>query len=486
MPWIEENENQKIFIQIKSDEKVQVLDSLLKSYLEKIKAGPSLIKLLSTILSIAQKEKQELRYFFDAAANLFPFGQDFAKVYQQFAPSTVFSFWYLNTSESKRQKIVGPFVGLFAISQGDGIPAIEDDYALSLLEIINQNQKIFNSFRSSLKQYLESTYFHHPYLTQLDSEDARKSFITENAGAKYVDSFVKDDFKDVNDLKSALSFWCSLKLPDDAVVNSIKKYRELFTSFSTATEEEKLALCEGFYAFSKKYSKVLNTEEIEGTLITEISTLSASLGSYYDQLPAVRSKIIDLIDFFAVIVKNTNKNILGSKIENFIQESDNELLLKISKQKIKDWAIRYPGAILQRSQKDPTVVLEKEIHKILTSEQNQMVAIGLVSNKQSPESLLSAVGYNVQNKETTMDQIISNIPNLDPNIFSYIFKSLRGLGINKDSTRIENLKNKLVEYKNQHPEQVETVEKVAKKNKGLFNPGQQREFFGEDESDKNE
>lgn len=482
----QEEDAQKIFIQIKSDEKVQVLDSLLKSYLEKIKAGPSLIKLLSTILSIAQKEKQELRYFFDAAANLFPFGQDFAKVYQQFAPSTVFSFWYLNTSESKRQKIAGSFVGLFAISQGDGMPAIEDDYALSLLGIINQNQKIFDSFRSSLKQYLESTYFHHPYLTQLNSEDARKSFITENAGAKYVDSLMKDDFEDVDDLKSALSFWCSLKLPDGAVVNSIKKYRELFTSFNTATEEEKLALCEGFYAFSKKYSDILNAEEIEGTLISEISTLSASLGSYYDQLPAVRSKIIDLIDFFAGIVKNTNKNILGSKIENFIQESDNELLLKISKQKMKDWTMRYPGAILQRGQKDPTVVLEKEIHKIFTPEQNQTIATGLVSNKQNPESFLSAVEYKVQNTETTMDQIISNIFNLDSNIFSDIFKSLRGLGIDKDSTRIENLKNKLVEYKNQHPEQVEIVEKVAKKNRVLFNPGQRRELFGEDEQEKSE
>lgn len=479
----QEEDAQKIFIQIKSDEKVQVLDSLLKSYIEKIKGGPSLIKLLSTILSITQREKQELRYFFDAAANHFPFGQDFAKVYQQFAPSTVFSFWYLNTSESKRQKIVSPFVGLFAISHSDGTPAIEDDYALSLLKIINQNQKIFNSFRSSLKQYLESTYFRHPYLTQLNSEDARKFFITENAGAKYVDSLVKDDFENVDDLKSALSFWQNLKLPDSAVVNSIKKYRELFASFSTTTEEEKLALCEGFHAFSKKYSDVLNAEEIEVTLVTEISTLSASLGNYYDQLPAVRSKIIDLIDFFAVIVKNTNKNILGNKIENFIQESDNDLLLKISKQKMKDWTIRYPRAILQRSQKDPTVVLENEIYKIFTPEQNQTVATGLVSNKQNPESFLSAVGYDVQNKETTMDQIISNIPNLDPNIFSDIFKSLRGLEIDKDSTRIENLKNKLVEYKNRHPEQVETVEEVAKKNNDLFNPGQRRELFGEEGMD---
>ena len=293
---------------------------------------------------------------------------------------------------------------------------------------------------------------------------------------------MKDDFEDVDDLKAALSFWLNLKLPDGAVVNSIKKYRELFTSFSTTTEEEKLALCEGFYAFSKKYSDVLNAEAIEGTLIAEISTLSVSLGNYYDQLSVVRSKIIDLIDFFAVITKNTNKNILGSKIENFIQESDNESLLKISKQKMKDWATRYSGAILRRSQKDPTVVLEKEIYKIFTPEQNQTVVTGLANNKQSSESFLSAVEYNVQNKETTIDQIISNIPNFDPNIFSEIFKSLRGLGIDKDSTRIENLKNKLVEYKNKHPEQVETVEKVAKKNRGLFNPGQRRELFGEDES----
>lgn len=477
---------EKIFAQIKSDDKIRDLDSLLKSYIEKLKAGPSLIKLLATILPIAEKEKQELKYFFDAAANYFPFGQDFAKIYQQFAPSNIFSFWYSNTTQSKSQKIVSPFVGLFAISQGDGAPAIEDAYALSLLGIINQNQKIFNSFRSSLKQYFESTYFHHPYLTQLNSEDARKFFITENAGAKYVDSLVKDDFEDADDLKSSLNFWQNLKLPEGAVENSIKKYRELFASFNTATEEEKLTLCEGLYAFSKKYSEILNEEGIGATLVTEISTLSASIGSYYDQLLAVRPKIIDLIDFFAVIEKNTNKNILGSKIENFIQESDNESLLKISKQKMKDWATRYSGAILRRSQKDPTVVLEKEIYKIFTPEQNQTVVVGLASNKQSPESFLSAVEYNLQNKETAMDQIISNILNFDANIFSDIFKSLRGLGIDKDSTRIENLKTKLVEYKNQHPEHVEAIEKIAKKNRGLFNPGQRTELFGEDEQEKSE
>ncbi|MBU2028555.1 KAP family NTPase, partial [Patescibacteria group bacterium] len=251
---------QKIFSQIMADEKIKVLDSLLKSYLEKLKSGPSLIKLLSTILPIAQKEKQELKYFFDAAANYFPFGQDFAKVYQQFDSSTVFSFWYLNTPESKRQKISSPFVGLFAISQNDGAPTIDYEYALSLLDLLNQNPKIFYSFRLPLKQYFESTYFKHPYLARINSKEARQYFITENAGAKYVDSLIKDDFKDTDDLKSALGFWQNLKLPDSAVINSIKKYRELFDSFSTATDEEKLALCAGLFAFSKKYSDILTNE----------------------------------------------------------------------------------------------------------------------------------------------------------------------------------------------------------------------------------
>ncbi len=482
----QEEDARKIFLQIKSDKKIQILDSLLKSYLEKIKAGPSLIKLLSTILPIVQKEKQDMRYFFDAAANHFPFGQDFSKVYQQFIPSTIFSFWYLNTSESKRQKIAGPFVGLFAISQNDGTPAIDDDYALSLLDVINQNEKIFYPFRTSLKQYLESTYFRHPYLAKLNSEEARKSFITENAGAKYIDSLTKDDFENVDDLKAALNFWYSLKLPEGAISNSIKKFRELFTSFNASTEEEKLALCDGFFAFSKKYSAKLNSEEIEQALVAEISTLSTSLGSYYDQLPDARLKIIDLIDFFAIIDKNTNKNILGSKIENFILESNNESLLKISKQKIKDWTTRYPGAILKRSQKDATVLLEKEIYKVLTPEQNQTIIVGLVSNRQNPENLLSVIEYKVQNTETTIDQIISGIPNFSSDIFPDIFKSLRGLGIDKDSSRIENLKNRLVEYKNQHPDQTEIVEKIAKRNRGLFNPGQRRELFGEDETEKSE
>lgn len=475
---------QKIFSQIMADEKIKVLDSLLKSYLEKLKSGPSLIKLLSTILPIAQKEKQELKYFFDAAANYFPFGQDFAKVYQQFDSSMVFSFWYLNTPESKRQKISSPFVGLFAISQNDGMPAIDYEYALSLLDLLNQNPKIFYSFKLSLKQYLESTYFKHPYLARIDSEEARKCFITENAGAKYVDSLIKDDFKDTDDLKSALGFWQNLKLPDGAVINSIKKYRELFDSFSTATDEEKLALCAGLFAFLKKYSDILTNEDMEQTLITEISTLSTILGSYYDQLSNARLEIINLIDFFAVIDKNTNKNILGNKIESFIQESSNESLLKINKQKIKDWATRYPGAILGRSQKDETVLLEKEIFKLLTPEQNQTIVVGLLSNKQNPENLLSAIEYKVQNTETTIDQIISTIPDLSSDIFPDIFKSLRGLGIDKDSTRIENLKNKLVEYKNQHSDQAEIVEKIAKRNRGLFNPGQRKDLFGEDEIEK--
>ena len=107
-----------------------------------------------------------------------------------------------------------------------------------------------------------------------------------------------------------------------------------------------------------------------------------------------------------------------------------------------------------------------------------------MSNKQNPEDLLSAIDYKVQNAETTMDQIISNIPGLDTAIFSDIFKSLRGLGIDKDSSKIENLKNSLVEYKKQHPEKIEVVEKIAKRNKGLFNPGQRSELFGEEDKSK--
>ncbi len=98
---------------------------------------------------------------------------------------------------------------------------------------------------------------------------------------------------------------------------------------------------------------------------------------------------------------------------------------------------------------------------------------------------MSAIEYRVQNSETIMDQIISNIPNFDSGIFPDILKSLRGLGIERDSNRIGNLKNRLVEYKKQHPDKMEIVEKIAKRNKALFNPGERRELFGEDETERN-
>lgn len=482
----QEADAEKIFAQVESDRKIDTLDSLLKSYLEKLKAGPSLIKLLATILPIAEKMTKKLPYFFDAAANHFPFGQDLSKVYQQFTPSNIFSFWYPNTSESKRQNIVSPFIGLFALSKDDGTRAIEDDYVLSLLETINQNQKIFNPFRSSLKQSLESTYFQHPYLTQLNSEDARKSFITENTAAKYVESLSKENFDNNVDLKAALSFWNSLKLPDGAIEDSITKYIELFEGFVDATKEEKLSLCEGLFVFSSKYSNELSNPEIGETLSNGISLLSASLGAYCDQLPDARPHIIDLIDFFADIDENTNRNLLGNKIENYIQEADNESLRKIGKQKIENWAKRYPEAIVKRSQKDPMVILEEEIHKMLTAEQNQNIVLGLVGNNKNPEGFLSAIEYKVQNKEITMDHIISNIPNFDSDDFSDIFKSLRGLGIENDSARIENLKNILVEHKDECPDETEIIEKVAKRNRGLFNPGQRKELFEKDKPEQGE
>jgi len=474
----------KIFKQVKSDKKTGLLDSLLKTYLEKLKSGPSLIKLLSTALYVSDQEKEDLKYFFDAAANHFPFGQDLGKIYQEFTPSIIFSWWYEHTSESKKKKIVSPFVGLFGISQDNNMPGIEKNYALSILDAINKSPKIFQPFKTTLRQHLEHAYFRHPYLARLNSEEAIDSFITDNTGAKYIDSLEKENFINTDDLKSALTFWCNLKLPEGAVENSIKKFRELFDGFNNGDKEEKLALCNGLLVFSKKYSDKLTDEEAKDTMIAEISSISNNLSEYYDHLTDAHLEIINLIDFFASIEKNTNKNTVGNKIENFIEESSNDSLLKISKQKIRDWATRYPNAIIRRSHKDPTILLEKEIYKFLTPAQNESIVIGLVSNQQNPEKLLSAIKYKVENIENTTDKIISNIPNLAPDILPEVFKSLRGLGIDKDSSKIENLKSKLVEYKNQKPDQKDTIEKISKRNRGLFNPGQRRELFNEKDKNK--
>ena len=305
-----EDDAQKIFSSIKKDNKLISLDHLLKSRVDKIRKGPNTLKFVSITIRVLEKNKEPLKNFFDAAANHFPFEADFSSVYKDFNPKAVFNFWYPNTEKSKRKRLVSSFVGLLGITTGEGKTALEEDYALNFLDVINTKPNIFTSQRSNIQTYIAASLFSYPYLFQFKNDLARKSFITKASAAKFVDSLDPKDFEETAELKELFNFWEKLLLPEGAIINSFKKYREFAKAFESNSEDKKIVIAQSLFSFSKKYIEVLEKEELDPALSPEIATLSATLGTYYEQIDKKSKKqIIDVIDFYSSIEKNTNKNI---------------------------------------------------------------------------------------------------------------------------------------------------------------------------------
>ncbi|MBI2669540.1 MAG: hypothetical protein HYX20_00085 [Candidatus Yanofskybacteria bacterium] len=480
----DEGEATEIVKSIKKDEKLDQLDLLLKSRVEKLKSGPIITRLVSSTMIMLCNIKEKLPKFFDTAANYFPFGQDFMKVYDQFDLDTVFDFWYENTSTSKKFKIIGPVISLLASRENDGSPVIEDEYSLKLFEIINKKPQAFKSEETNLKNHIESVFFKHPHLTKLNSKDARQLFITEKAASKYIDSLEKSQIENIEELKIILNLWVAMDLPDGSIFNSIKKLGELMTAYDNSTKEEKIIICDGVARFTKKYVAKLdpNVSPDQNQFLTEVSQLSLNLAKYYDDLPESRTSVINLIDFYSLIEGNPRKDALDNRIKDFILNTGETDMGVIKKQTLKEWSSNYSDSIINRGQKDIKFVLDKEIYKYLTPEQNQTLVVGLMSNGQNPKPVLDAISFNVHSQEALIKDMIPLVSKVNPTDLADIFKSLIELGVDKMTDQIENFKLSIIELKKLHPDKSDDIEKVvkAKKHQKLFNPGQQAELLGEE------
>ncbi|MCK4473842.1 hypothetical protein KAU40_01105 [Candidatus Parcubacteria bacterium] len=473
-----EDDAQKIFSSIKKDNKLISLDHLLKSRVDKIRKGPNTLKFVSITIRVLEKNKEPLKNFFDAAANHFPFEADFLSVYKDFNPKAVFNFWYPNTEKSKRKRLVIPFVNLLGTTTGEGLTALDEDYALNLLDTINTKPNIFTSQRSNIQTYIAASLFSHPYLFQFKNDLARKSFITKEAAAKFVDSLDPKDFEEIAELKELFNFWEKLSLPDGSIINSFKKYREFAKAFETNGEDEKIVISQSLFSFSKKYIEVLEKEELDPALSPEIATLSTILGTYYEQINKESKKqIIAVIDFYSSIEKNTNKNILEAKISDFIKNSDDEVLRKFSVKKLKEWTNRatITDAVVQRSIINPTILLEKRLFEEINEGKNQTIVIGIINNNKNVLPFLKAINYTLSSPDSTIEQIIVHLLNFDIDTLSDSMEALKGLGIGQMSNRVEQLKNRLIEYKNSHTDENDKIFKIIKKhnlNNILFNKAQ--------------
>lgn len=478
-----EEEASKIIESIKKDGKTDQLDLLLKSRIEKLKSGPLVTHLVSSTIAILRKMEEKLPKFFDTAANYFPFGQDFMKIYDQFDLDTIFDFWYENTSSRKKSKIIGPVISLLASRENDGSPVIEDEYSLKLFEIIDKKPKAFESEEINLKNHIESVFFKHPHLTKLNSGDARQLFITEKAASKYIDSLDKSQIESVEELENILNLWVVMDLPDGSILNSIKKFSELMTAYDNSTEEEKTIICNGLTKFTRKHSDKLdsNAAPDQNQFLTEISNLSLNLAKYYDDLPESKTLLIGLIDFYVSINGNPSKEALDNRIRDFIKNVSGKDLESIKKQTFKAWASSYIDSMIDRGQREPSIFLDKEIYKYLTPEQNQTVIVGLMGNGHNPKPILDAINYGVHSQEALIRDMIPLIVKINPTDLSDIFKSLITLGIDKMTDQIDNFKSYVIELKKLHPDKEDIVNKVirVKKNQQLFNPGQKAELLGE-------
>ena len=145
--------------------------------------------------------------------------------------------------------------------------------------------------------------------------------------------------------------------------------------------------------------------------------------------------------------------------------------------KLKEWIGRAPitDAVVQRSMINPTILLEKKLFEEIDEGKNQTIAIGIINNDKNVLFFLKAINYTLSSPDSVIDQIIVRLLNLDLDTLSDSMEALKGLGIGQMSNRVEQLKNKLIEYKNSHTDENDKIFKIIKKHNLsniLFNKAQ--------------
>ncbi|MCP6718756.1 MAG: KAP family NTPase [Patescibacteria group bacterium] len=474
----EYNAATKIFSQIKKENNLAIFDQLLKDRVERVRMGSALINFVAITLQILGKNKEPLKEFFDAAANHFPYDIDFNRFYKEFDPQTIFKFWYSNISNTKRDRIVPPFIALLEIIIDGKTTALDQDYALSLLTVIAESPQIFQKYKKQIGNQISDHFFTYPYLLQFRSKRSRELFVLKDASGKFVDSIDLEDFENPAQLKEVLRFWNRLSLPTSAILNSFKKYRELVKATKPEDESEiKLELSKQFVQFSKNNASIVNKESDTSTYSLEISAIAASFGSFYDQMDETGKKqIISAIDYLSNWKMNSNRSVMDSKISNFIESSSDETLRAVSMRQLKDWTQKPTTveAVLRRSQKNPIIFLEKKLYEVLSDDQNQIVVMGLINNGLSFLPTMEAINFNISDKEAMIVGIIQRIPALNTADLAKIMNALKELGIGSLSHRVDELKNRLIEQKSNHPAEREDFKKLLRQYKkdNIFNKGQ--------------
>ena len=472
----------KIFSQIKKENNLKDFDRLLKDRIGKMNSDSTLVNFITTTLKVIrdnpevfQDDQEAFKEFFNATTNHFPYN---VNTDNNPDPYTVFNIWYSKTSDTKRPEIIKYLV------QRLQNPPEDENYIPSLLNLIAENPQVFQIYKRNIREGIERNFSKYSYLSQFKDKKVRGMFVSENAMSSFVNSlefiaWIPLRTEGVANFKATLRFWNELKLPSHAILSSFNKFKVIFKTLESqeSDAEVKIELTKQFMKFVKNHKTTVDKakEKDSSTYTQEISAIATILGNYYDQMNEQdKIQIMPVIDYIAQWDKNENQSILNEKISNFIETSNDRVLQKIDKKTLKQWATKYPNAILSRSYNNPTIFIKKQLYEVLDESQNKSVVIALIEHNKSILSVMKAMNYQIPDPNIVRVYLIERISQMDIFLLTDTMEVLENLDIISINHMVEDLKRQLVYWRNRNPNEKEGFEKLIRKyeKKKIFNKEQ--------------
>jgi len=471
----QEEEATKIYEEIDKSNKLNDFDGLLSDYAVKHKSGAGLLKLASITIKISATLKKKLSQFFNISAHYFPMGNELNKFINDFDPEIVFGFWYSNIrARDKKQNLIKQHIELLGQTTDSNISALPVGYANKLLSVISKNVKIFASVKKEIRSHIENNLFQYEFIKSINTKEAQKEFLTDEAKKKFIDSIKLEDYQEAEEFEELINYFDRVNLPEVEISNVVEKYDQLISETNN-TDPRRELLIKSLTNFIKNNKAIL--EDFDDELKTRIESLSDRLVNVYDESSEeLKEDLISIIDYFSQLDTNKVSELQG-RLQNYIQSSSVDNISKQTKTKLIDWTKRFSDAMTSRGMNDAQFILDKNLYNHLLNSQHYRIIEQLMNSNdlQLAYDYLNKIDYDVSSPETVVGWIVDRI--IDQRaIGEQDLKSLKGLQLGNYDNHRNRLFDYLKDIMDRSAADKTKLRKTVKNYLNLFRPDQQEEL----------
>lgn len=470
----------KILQKIIEDNKTSEFEQLLKVRLSQNKDGGLRI---SRFVSITIRAMEELNYplrgfLFLASKHLLRLVTR-ENLFELFKPELVFNFWYNNIKPETRKKLVDPFSNfLVEINPENDMSSIRP-FVFSLLDIISDKTDIFIHEKDNISLTIEKKLYEHEFITRIKSEQAKREFITDKAKSSFISSIDINKYFDSNDFGTSLNYLRDMNISKDQFYLSVKQLNSITIALSSNQDfNNRYVFAEFLSEFLSKHKEIISPDNNQD-LVEYIQTMSSRIINYYNEAQSYleKSRLVLSIDVLRGFSFNGQSTALGQRIEDFIKNASDDELLKTNESIVKNWSASFPSAFIDRAINRPKIIMDRELFNNFNDEQRMNLISRFLDNNLDPLDIIIKSNYQISDMAGVINKLINKLNAIHSTRLELVFRSLEKMGINSYPDKVQQFCDALILYRQDKQQEKNSIDKIIKKYKKLFNTAQLSTMF---------